>query len=705
MTGDMTGIEVELKTLGHYRKFFPGLAAVLFILTGARPSPAQSTVLLPDETVEAVIAEVSGEIALHHEMMLGPFERIRDEKEYTGLFRETEYLLGKLKEYGFSDIRVEQFEASGTQWAARRGRLTMIAPSVEKLADIDETAAMLAGGSSNADITTDLVYVPNAEREESYKGIDVAGKIVIAEGSVGAIFRAAVGRFGAAGVCAFGASSSDLYPNLIPWASLPRAGDGKPGFGFNLHSPKGRELVSRLKGGEKITVRAEVDTRQFPEKSEAVTALIPGTDAGGQELLVVAHLFEGYAKQGANDNYSGAACILETGRALLELTRKGAIPRLKRSLRFCWVPEISGTRAYIRKHPDEIRRIIAAINMDMVGEDLLKTRSWFITSLSPWSVPSFFNDIVQEFAELTVALNNDAHGDTYGRFNLKITSPKGSQMPFLYRPMGYDTGSDHELLSNGIVRVPTAYFECWPDDFFHTSMDTPDKSDSTQLKRVAFIAAASLLSASSAGEAQTAPFLSLAAGKGGKRIAEAMAQAYRIIETAGPGTLAGAHQSALFIAQGAHLHEIENLKTIAAYTGESASREGIQTQVRNLEKYGVVALESLNNWYRWKARGMGIPASAPSLGEEKKKYGAMIPERKARGLIEQMDAPLKAGLPRSHPIFQFSHASTELENLIDGKRSIFDIASLVAAECGGPDIAAVAEYYRALEKKGDVIIR
>jgi len=693
-----------LKTLGHLRDFIPGLAAALVILTGARISCAQSTVLLPDETVQAVIAEVSGEIALHHELMFGPFERIRDEAEYTGLFRETEYLRGKLQEYGFSDIRVEYFEASGTQWAARRGRLTMIAPSLEKLADIDETAAMLAGGSSSAEVTTELVYVPDAGREESYKGIDVAGKIVLSEGSVGALFRAAVGRFGAAGVCAFNAPSSE-DPNLVPWASLPRAGDGKPGFGFNLPATNGRDLAARLKKGEKITVRAEVDTRQYPAKSEAVTALIPGTDAGGQELLVVAHLFEGYAKQGANDNYSGAACILETGRALLELSRKGAIPPLRRGIRFCWVPEISGTRAYIRKYPDEIRRIIAGINMDMVGEDLSKTRSWFITSLSPWSVPSFFNDIVQEFGELTAAMNNDAHGETYGRFNLKITSPQGSRMPFLYKSMGYDTGSDHVMLSNGVVRIPTAYFECWPDDFYHTSLDTPDKSDSTQLRRVAFIAAASLLSASSAGEAQAPAFLSLAAGRGGKRIAEAMAQAYRIIGTAGPETLAGAGKSALFIAQGAHLHEIENLETIAAYTGESAAREGVRTQVRNLEKSRVAALEALNDWYRWKARGMGIRGSAPSLRDDAKKFGAMIPERKARGLIEQMDAPLVTGFPRSHAVYRFGHASTELENFIDGKRSIFAIASLVAAECGGPDIAAVAEYYRELEKKGAVIIR
>lgn len=700
-----SGAEVDLKTDSFGKISWVLLIAAVVQLASAQSGGTQSTVLLPDSTVKAVIAEASGEIALHNEMMLGPFERIRPEKEYTGLFRETEYLLGKLKDYGFSDVRIEKFDATGTQWAARRGRLTMIAPAMEKLADIEETAAMLARGSASADVTAELIYVPNAGREESYQGFDVAGKVVISEGSIGAAFGMAVGRFGAAGVCAFETRYPDLYPNMILWNSVPRAGEGKTGFGFNLYFPKGRDLVARLKRGDKITVRAEVDTTQYPAKSEAVTALIPGSDAAGQELLVVAHLFEGYTKQGANDNYSGSVCIMEAGRTLLELVKRGIIPRPRRGIRFLWVPEISGTRAYIRKYPDEIRRMIAGINMDMVGEDLVKTRSWFLTSLTPWSVPSIFNDIVQEFAELTVALNNDAHVETYGRFNLHITSPNGSQMPFLYRPMGYDTGSDHTELSNGVVRVPAVYFECWPDDFYHASMDSPDKSDATQLKRVAFIAASALISASAAGEAQSAPFLALAAAKGRKRIADAAAQAYKWLEPAAADTLAGRYQTAFFMTEGAYLHEIENLHTIAAYAGETAAREGIQTQVRSLEKERAAALESLRDWYGWKARRMGAPAAAPSFAEERKKYGAMIPERKAQGLIAQMDAPLRPNLPRSHEVFQFSQASTELANFIDGKRSIYEIAALVAAECGGPGIAAVAEYYQALEKQGAIRFR
>ncbi len=111
---------------------------------------------------------------------------------------------------------------------------------------------------------------------------------------------------------------------------------------------------------------------------------------------------------------------MEAGRTVLELIKRGVVPQPTRSIGFLWVPQISGTRAYARKFPDEVRRLIAGINMDMVGEDLVKARSWFITSHTPWSVPIGFKDVVQEFAELVVVMNNDAHAETYDPFPCRL---------------------------------------------------------------------------------------------------------------------------------------------------------------------------------------------------------------------------------------------------------------------------------------------
>ena len=68
----------------------------------------------------------------------------------------------------------------------------------------------------------------------------------------------------------------------------------------------------------------------------------PGYKSGGGEIIISAHLFEGYGVQGANDNISGSAAILETARIISKLIADGRIERPKRSIRFIWVPEFSG---------------------------------------------------------------------------------------------------------------------------------------------------------------------------------------------------------------------------------------------------------------------------------------------------------------------------------------------------------------------------
>ena len=129
--------------------------------------------------------------------------------------------------------------------------------------------------------------------------------------------------------------------------------------------------------GRPLEVRAVCRTRQVPYKEQMVSALLPGDSRPNEELVFTAHLFEGFAKQGANDDASGCAAILETARTLRKLLDDGRIPPLRRSIRFLFVPEISGTAAYIEKYPEVAKRFFANINEDMVGEDLIKNRSLF----------------------------------------------------------------------------------------------------------------------------------------------------------------------------------------------------------------------------------------------------------------------------------------------------------------------------------------
>ena len=66
----------------------------------------------------------------------------------------------------------------------------------------------------------------------------------------------------------------------------------------------------------------------------------------------------------------------------------------------------------------------------------------------------------------------------------------------------YSGGSDHDVFVDGNVRIPAVSINVWPDQWYHTSGDTPDKSDPTQFKRVVAISAAAALVLANAGPAE-----------------------------------------------------------------------------------------------------------------------------------------------------------------------------------------------------------
>src|SRR6185503_14929478 len=107
-------------------------------------------------------------------------------------------------------------------------------------------------------------------------------------------------------------------------------------------------------------------------------------------------------------------------RALRALFAAGKIPRPRRTLHFMWVPEFSGTLAYVTRHR-EARRcgpwddprppardggrrapcVVANLNLDMVGEDTVKTNSRFYLTRAPSSVPSFLHALLADVLDQT----------------------------------------------------------------------------------------------------------------------------------------------------------------------------------------------------------------------------------------------------------------------------------------------------------------
>ena len=692
------------------KELAPAVAAVVVIgLALARPAASQGPEpIVPLSLLRAVIDEASGEVALQNEIALTGVNRNRHPQEYTDGYFETGFILGKLKEYGISRSEIIDLPArSATTWDAEMAELWLTKPEPRKLADLDEMPAALCSGSVTTDTTAALVYVGPGFREADYQGKDVKDKIVLVNGEPGMARRLAVDKFGAKGIIGYSSSHPEWDPDQVGWNSLRGGEKDRPAFGFNLSTRQGEELRNALERGTLLEVRAVCRTREVPYKEQMVSALLPGDSLPNEELVFTAHLFEGFAKQGANDDASGCAAILETARTLRKLLDDGKLPPLKRSIRFLFVPEISGTAAYIGKYPEVAKRFFANINEDMVGEALIKNRSLFNLEGSPASLPSYLGDVLESIVRWMGETQKEKLDDSP---MIPIVSPTGTRDPFYYAVTRFVGGSDHIVFVDGGVRVPAVMFICWPDMWYHTSGDTPDKSDATQLKRVVVIGAAAAAFLANAGPEEAPEILAETSGRGLSRLGLDKLRAEQMVSEADLKELHEARKEALNIVGQAFGREKEAVSTCRFFAGGEAAVETLITsRLAALDAHQAAFVREVEDVYRLRCQKAGLKPQRPALTADEVGAGRLVPVRtaKMKGYFNAFEfyrkmREMAEGAKSPPPFYRLGRAEFEVRNFIDGRRSVLDIRNAVSAEYSPIPLQAVRDYIEVLKNMGYV---
>ncbi|MBZ5499411.1 MAG: M28 family peptidase [Acidobacteriia bacterium] len=692
------------------KKRIATLTAVLVLaLTLAPPDFAQSgrqrylETILPPNLILEIANEASGDEAMHHMIALAGVNRNRRAEEYVQGYYETAYVLNKLKEYGITDSEIIGLPARAkSTWDAEAAELWLLSPEKRKIADLKEVPASLCSGSGSADVTSELVYVGFGNREQSYTGKDVKGKIVLVNGSPGMAKALAVDKFGAAGLIGWGGSHADYDVDEIGWSSI-RVGENEKTFGFVVSKRQFDELRDLCERGSKVEMSAIVRTQMVPYQEEMVSALIPGKEFPNEELVFTAHLFEGFAKQGANDNISGCAVILETARAIKKLVDDGKIPPLKRSIRFLFIPEISGTAAYIQKYPEITKRFFADINLDMVGEDIVRNRSFFNLERSTWSSPTYLNDVFEALFEWLGKTQKEC--GEYGASEIPVVSPNGSLQPFYYYISEYTGGSDHVVFLDGGVKVPALMLIAWPDMWYHTSGDTIDKADATQLKRVAFITSAAAVFLGSAGSRETQVMMAETANRGLSRVGKDKLRAERMMLNADAATLADAAREAVNVVTQGFVREKDALASIKFFIRNDAALDGLlKARVQALDSLMKIAADDVEKVYEQRALREGQRYQKPAPTPDEIRLSRIVPVRTSRMQGYFDSAAFRAALKdiKDLPAYKLQGSEYEVRNFIDGRRSILDIRNGVSAEYDPIPLKEVENFMLVLEKAGFV---
>ncbi len=688
------------------------------------------TPLLPYSILDAITDEISGDLTMQHIQVMSLYHRTEPSREFK---QSAEYVEQKLKEYGLADARIETFPSDGKimystfrsrpQWDMDFAELWMQQPGKERLASYAETAVSIAQHSRSANVSADVIDVGSGTSDADYEGKDVAGKIVLADGDTNLVHRKAGYERGAAGVI-------DYRLNLIPttrqqdmlglvtqgviWPIDPEY-EQKATFAFMISPRKGRQLHAMLQRGEKVSVHAEIKARVGPGEYQVVTATIPGSDKAAEEFVLSCHL--GHPRPGANDNVSGCAAILEIARSLSRSISTGALKRPRRSIRFVFPPENSGTIMYQVAHPDAKQHQVGAMQLDSVGGNPAITGSILHLFRTPYSMATYLNDVSQNLFQFVSDTNVEKIPYRIAfphQFEPRITSVTGTRDNFWGSVDEFFDGSDSFIYSDSSVGVPASYLEDWPDPYFHTSGDLPANLDPTKLRRSCVIAASVAYAVANANDTDAIRFAVETSNRARERVANLERDTFDRLYFCHADQLAACYEDAANAVEQTFKREALAIASVRRLADDPGT---VDTKVKMLRDdflaEQAASLRRLNGHYLWLAGLNNVAVVHHELSKEERNSAKRFP-RRSNTLIGPMDSfafdylttKTDSKYRQRYDIFNLPVNSYAFEiayealNFADGSRSLLEITNALRAEFGDVPLQAVDQYMDLLSKAG-----
>ena len=561
-------------------------------------------------------------------------------------------------------------------WDCREATLEIVEPAVDqpivaRRSDVPNVAGQWCAPTGPDGLVADCVFLPDGDAAV-LESLDVAGKLVCTAGQSREIRRHLAAK-GAAG-CVTCWTRNDQLVDATQWINV--ASDRPGGWGLiesdaplmtlAISRRQMRRLEQLARQHGRLQLRARVDAQLYQGTLPYVSARLAGSDACEEEVILLGHLYE----QGANDNCSGCATVLEIARVLAALVADGRIDRPRRSIRFLLMAESYGSLAYAQNNLARMKRTVAGLCIDTGAGPAALSRCGVAINATPLCSRSFLdawhllvaNEYVRRYAPMR---------------RVDLTD--------------FALGTD-QLFNDPAIGTPTNWAMLGSaDDVWHTSADDLATIDAQALGDLAAIEGAT---------------------------------AYTIATAA--------DEEAAFIGQSAADHELACLtrrlreRTVAA---QPMLSDGVTTVLVDTVERAVGSAARLAESDRG---ARNIKATARAARERAVQAVASSREAQERlasagGRVEDGDAALNAMVPRrmdgligsvsldTVPVEQWADGGVARSPRwggprtmawwwADGHRTAGQIHDAVLAECdslGGVDLA---EYFRFLAKHGYVTI-
>jgi hypothetical protein len=354
----------------------------------------------------------------------------------------------------------------------------------------------------------------------------------------------------------------------------------------------------------------------------------------------------------------------------------------------------------------------------MVGEDQTQTGSSWLIERPPDALASFAPDLLAFLREQFLVLKDMPD---------MAPSHTGIGGYPLYRQanVAFSGGSDHFVLSDPSVGIPTPMLIQWPDRFYHTAADTPDRTDPHSLARAGALAAMYAYWLAMAGSAEAtwlgyemvARFKAAVARSAQDAVADAVAGAMDVgdavdaVDAEDAGDAESLAQAMAGLDR--RLAYLLERQTVALGTLERLAP--VECLVADLQREAERVTEREFAWAQrfleLRATEMGletIPDSvSPPYLEDEQQASNLVPLRRLRGPISLRDY-LGCLSPQEreawHQLVQARKGGVYYTLTVlglywaDGIRSVLDIADQVELETGVRDVELLLAFFRLLEK-------
>ena len=686
-----------MANLTHIRRSLLVALGVLLFSNGvgyAVPPPSISL----DEIVDKIHSEVRTA-----ELMTWMRETWETDRWFTfPKFEETARNLSRtMEDAGLRQIEIVNPPADGkTQfgywtmplaWDAKQARLEIIEPKPDPafrwLADFQKVPASLgmwSGPTPPDGVTAEIVDLADA-RAEAIASMDLEGKLALTSRNPAGLKWALV-KAGALGAINAFTENDDLRDDRQWVNAWGDAGWGytktsTPLLSFSITPRQTAYLRSLLKENTKVVARAVVDARCYEGSYPYVMGIVPGSDEEGEEVLTLGHM----AEQGAHDNATGVAAMVEALAAIQRLIRAGTLPRPKRTIRMIVLGELYGSMHYISQNPERIARTVGAMCLDTPAGPYEAAGTEYTFHMNPDAARSYTDSLIVRVAA--------------SYFDRK--KPRR-----LWRWAPYRAGTD-SFLGEPKINVPTV----WPYSgsgvhSHHNSADTPDTVDERSLRDLTVVTAAYLYALASAGEEEALWLADVGLTRGYEGVLGSYESAFGELSKA-----SARDEIAANLDRGLRLIEyqtsrerraIESVERLTPAARVAAVREAIAPLVKRLEDFASEQSVRLRAAAQRRARSLEISGavdaerpSDPRMAEA----ATIVVRRKRPGTITLDDLPVAER--EGYPAAGWWGPPVSALFWCDGERNLAEVIDLTQLELGPTDFDFIG-YFRFLEKKGYV---